>query len=162
MDKIDSIEDMFYYFCKNKDNALIYKNHFVRNNGQGLVILLDGLDENVEAIQKETFLYTTLIEPNIFSKACIIITSRPHATAELLMYASYRVEIIGFTDIIRRHFLQENLTKEIAEDLETYLQDHPTIDTLCYIPLNMCILVFLFREKNRLQENTLYLILKLN
>ena len=116
MDKIDSIEDIFYYFCKNKENALIYKNHFISNNGQGLVIMLDGLDENVEAMQNDSFLYRTLIEEKIFSKACVIITSRPHATVGLQMYASCRVEIIGFTDNIRCQFVKSNL-EENAKDL---------------------------------------------
>ena len=152
IDKINSIKDMFNHVCKGRENALICKKYFMNNNGQGLVILLDGLDENLEAMHKETFLYKTLIKDNVFSKACIIVTSRPHATVELQKCVSYRVEILGFTDDKRRQFVEENL-KENPNDLKDYLQKHPTIDTLCYIPLNMSILLFLFHEKQRLGDD---------
>ena len=49
------IEDMFYHFCKDEDDAKIYAKHFKRNNGKGLAILLDGFDENPQAMQSESF-----------------------------------------------------------------------------------------------------------
>ena len=98
------------------------------------------------------FFYKTLIKDNIFDKACIVITSRPHATVQLQQYANYRVEIIGFTDERRREFVQENL-EENTEDLEKLLQENHVIDTLCYIPLNMSIILFLFQEKQRLRDD---------
>ena len=150
VNKINSSKDMFNAVCRGKEeDAQICTEHFISNNGQGLVILVDGLDENVEAM---TFLYKTLIKDNVFSKACIIITSRPHATVQLQKYVSYRVEIIGFTDDKRRQFVQENL-KVNPNNLEDYLQKHHTIDTLCYIPLNMSIILYLFHEKQRLGDD---------
>ena len=40
----------------------------------------------------------------------------------------------------------EQNVKEKAEDLMDYLQEHEMIDTLCYIPLNMSIIVSLLKE----------------
>ena len=153
VDKINSIENIFDQVCQGK-NARKCEEYFVNNDGKGLVILLDGLYENPQAMKKETFLYRILIEDNVFSKACIIITSRPHATVELQKLVSYRVEIIGFTNDRRRQFVRDNL-KGNANDLENYLEKHHIIDTLCYIPLNMSILLFLFHEKNRLKDDYL-------
>ena len=152
INEIKSCKDMFNYSCGNEQNAAMYEKYFSINNGRSLVILLDGLDENLQAIEKGTFLYEAFIKANRFSHACLIITSRPHATANLQKHVSYRVEIVGFTDIKRRQYVQENL-KGKHKDLEEYLQNHPTIDTLCYIPLNMSILLFLFHEKNRLNNH---------
>ena len=152
VDKINSIKDIFDQVCQGIKNARICEEYFVNNNGEGLVILLDGLDENPQAMKKETFLYKALIGDNVFSKACIIITSRPHATVELQKLVSYRVEIIGFTYERRRQFVRDNL-KGNANDLEKHLEKHHIIDTLCYIPLNMSILLFLFHEKNRLKDD---------
>ena len=151
VDKITSIEEMFDHVCEGMENAQKCKEYFVNNHGQDLVILIDGLDENLQAMKEETFLYKTLIKNNVFSKACIIITSRPHATIDLQNLVSYRVEIIGFTNERRLLFVQENL-KENAKELQEYLEKHHTIDTLCYIPLNMSILLFLFTEKSRLKD----------
>ena len=143
---IDSPKHMFFHDCKNEKYAQIYASYFYNNSGAGLVILLDGLDENLKALQEGTFLYDTLISKKHFSRACIVITSRPHATIELQMHISYRVEVIGFTRENRKHFVQENL-EEDAEKLESYLKDHIVIDTLCHIPLNLSIILFLFKEK---------------
>ena len=144
-------EDMFLYSCKNRNHARICNTYFGNNGGQGLAILLDGLDENPQTIQSGSFLHKTLIEEKIFIDACIVITSRPHATIDLLKHVSYRVEIIGFTDERRQEFVEENL-KANSTDLKNYLHKHEIIDTLCYIPLNMTIVLFLFNEKIELED----------
>ena len=151
INKMNSTEDMFFYSCKNREHARICDTYFGNNGGQGLAILLDGLDENPQTMQSQSFLYKTLIEEKIFIDACIVVTSRPHATIDLLKHVSYRVEIIGFTDKRRQEFVEENL-KENTEDLKSYLQKHEIIDTLCYVPLNMTIVLFLFNEKVGLDD----------
>ena len=151
INEMNSTEDMFFYSCKCRRQARIYGTYFGNNGGQGLAILLDGLDENPQTMQRESFLYKILIEEKIFIDACIVITSRPHATIDLLKYASYRVEIIGFTNKRRQEFVEENL-KVNAKDLKNYLQKHEIIDTLCYIPLNMTIVLFLFNEEVGLED----------
>ena len=152
INEIKYIEDLFYYSCKSREDAKMYAKHFISNSGQGLVMLLDGLDENPQAMRMQSgaFFYDILIEQKIFIEACIVITSRPHATTELQQFVSYRVEIIGFTDERRQEFVQHNF-KENAEVIADYLQKHEIIDTLCYIPLNMSIIVSLFKENIRLE-----------
>ena len=152
INEIKYIEDLFYYSCKSREDAKVYAKHFVRNSGQGLVILLDGLDENPLAMRMQSgnFFYDILIEQKIFIEACIVITSRPHESTELQQFVSYRVEIIGFTDQRRQEFVQDNL-QENGVELQKYLKKHEIIDTLCYIPLNMSIVVSLFKEKVRLE-----------
>ena len=151
INKMNSTRDMFLFSCKNEEHARICDIYFGNNNGQGLVILLDGLDENPQTMQRGSFLYETLIVERIFVNACIVITSRPHVTIDILEHVSYRVDIIGFTFERRQEFVEENL-KENAGDLKSYLNKHEIIDTLCYIPLNMTIVLFLFKEKVGLED----------
>ena len=47
--------------------------------------------------------------------------------------------------------MQENL-QENAVELQMYLKKHEMIDTLCYIPLNMTIVLFLFEEKVEMEH----------
>ena len=148
---MDSTEDMFFYSCKNREQAKVCDAYFGNNGGEGLAILLDGLDENPGTMKPGSSLHKILIEGKIFREAFIVITSRPHATVNLLQHVSYRVEIIGFTDKRRQEFVDENL-EENAEDLKDYLRKHEIIDTLCYIPLNMTIVLFLFKEKVELED----------
>ena len=146
---INSPKDMFLLcdFCKNEGNAQSCTNYFFAKKGEGLVILFDGLDENEKAMQEGTFWYK-LITNGHFSKACVIVTSRPHATLHMQEHVSFRVVIIGFTIQRRREFVKKNLEPDDAVALEEYLKTHPVIDTLCHIPLNLSILVSL--KKHRL------------
>ena len=144
IDRIKKTEDLFYCSLENKEDAENCAKYFESNGGNGLVILLDGLDENPQAIQSGSFF-------NDLEKivdACIVITSRPHATTKLQQFVSYRVQIIGFTDNRRQKFIQDNLQKNAAEHLTNYLLKHEIIDTLCYIPLNMSIVTSIFRDKH--------------
>ena len=145
INKISTNEDMFFYSCKDKENAKIYANYFESNDGQGLLILLDGLDENQQIMQAGKYFYDLIINRRTFMEACIIITSRPHATAELQKFVSYRVEIIGLTNKKRCEFVQEN----VGANLEKYIQ---IIGTLCCIPSNMTNVFSLFKRKHQLPE----------
>ena len=146
-----STEDMFFSSFKNESNARICAEYFGSISGRGLVVLLDGLDENPQTMQKGSFFYDLIIVQRIFIETCFVITSRPHATTKLQPYVNCRVEIIGFTDKRRSEFVQENLEKN-AESLKSYLQKHEIIDTLCYIPLNMCIVVSFFNTEIELEN----------
>ena len=78
----------------------------------------------------------------------LVITSRPTASAYLHAIAHCRVEILGFTKKDRldyiQHVLQGNDDK--IEEVKSYLQSHSAINALCYILLNMMILLSLFEE----------------
>ena len=152
INEIKSTEDMFLHLCGNKQQAELCDTYFGNNDGQGLVLLLDGLDEHPQAMESGSFLYRTLIEERVFVNACIVITSRPHATNDLSEHVSYRVDIIGFTYERRQEFVQENLKQSAEENLKNYLEKHEIIDTLCYIPLNMTIVLYLFNEKVRFED----------
>ena len=155
IEKIHSLEKLFIYCCNDKSNADVYVSYFCNNGGSGLVILVDGLDENLNALNKGSLLYDMVISRRYFSKACIVITSRPHATISLQMHVSYRVEIIGFTVQRRREFVYENLEPGDAAGLEECLKLHTVIDSLCHIPLNLSILLFLYKEKLKIGDDFL-------
>ena len=150
INQINSIEDMFYHSCESREAARSFTKYFVKNNGQDLVILLDGLNENLQAMQIGSFLNNIIIQDKVFINACIVITSRPHSSTALQQFVSYRVEIIGFTDKRRQQFVQENL-QENAVKLQQYLKNHEMIDTLCYNPLNLSTLVSAFKKNIHLQ-----------
>ena len=160
VNEFKSTEDMFLHLCGNKQQAELCDTYFGKNNGHGLVLLLDGLDEHPQAMKSGSFLYRTLIEQRVFVNACIVITSRPYATNDLSEHVSYRVDIIGFTYERRQEFVQENLKisaeenlkQSAKENLKNYLEKHEIIDTLCYIPLNMTIVLYLFNEKVRFED----------
>ena len=78
----------------------------------------------------------------------MVITSRPTASSILHGSVDRRVEIVGFTKEDRLDYIQTALEgkNEQVKALQHYLQSNPTINALCYIPLNMTILLCLAED----------------
>jgi len=59
-----------------------------------------------------------------------------------------RAEVLGFTEEDRKSFIYTALETEPDKirDLEIFLQSNPFLNTLCYIPLNMSILLCLTQD----------------
>ena len=105
-------------------------------HGEGLMIIFDGFDECPLETNCRNLFYE-LLHKRILPKCCVVVTSRSHITADLLQYCNYRVEIFGFTEADRSSYLKKCLSPQQYDNVSKYLQQHPIIDSLCYIPLNM-------------------------
>jgi len=121
--------------------------------GRGVLFLLDGWDELPEKERKsETFLFRKLIEkPKELSldEVAIIVTSRPVSSSDLRPHVSSRIEIVGFISSRIREYFQTclNSEEEHAGELDKLLrtvEDNPLIESICYLPLNAAIVVYLF------------------
>ena len=89
-----------------------------------------------------------IINRRILTKSCLVITSRPTASSTIHASVDRRVEIVGFTEEDRLNYIQTALedNDEQIRALQHYLQSNPTINALCYIPLNMTILLCLAED----------------
>ena len=123
--------------------------------GAFLTVLLDGYDEFPGELQSDDIL-SRIIRCEILPKCSVVITSRSFACGSLCGQADRRMEILGFTSNDRQDYIQRALEKnpdDIAR-VKQYLESHPTVDSLCYIPLNMTILLHLFTENDLPQSRT--------
>ena len=85
----------------------------------------------------------------------LVVSSHPHATAHLRVRATVRVDILGFTEIERNQFIQQALKEQpqSIKELTQYLEDHFTISSLCVVPFNMVILLYLYKQGISLPNN---------
>ena len=115
--------------------------------GEDLAIVFDGYDEISEEDRKNSII-ADIITRKIFSKCCLVITSRPTASSNLCRSVDCRIEIVGFTEEDRLDYIQTALqgNDDKVETLTHYLKSNPTINALCYIPLNMTILLYLAED----------------
>ena len=152
---VKSLEDLMDHVFKiNVTNSLA--KYLCKTNGKDVTIILDGYDEMSEENRKNS-LIADIINFNVLPECGLIITSRPTASVYLHDKADCRVEILGFTEADRleyiEHALQGNDNK--IKEIKSYLESHSTINALCYIPLNMTILLSLFEEtSSSSQANT--------
>ena len=154
------IKDLLQLFCYREDTratqiATACRDHFVQNGGKDLVFLFDGFDEFPEALKKNS-LIADIIKRKVLHNCALVVSSRPHATVHLRDQASIRVDILGFTETERKRFIQQAL-KERPQDimeLTQYLEHHFAISSLCVVPFNMVVLLFLYKQGISLPKNS--------
>ena len=147
INSIVTIEDFVQYINKSKVIVDCLAKYLFQTEGKNLAIIFDGYDEMSDSDRKNSFI-ADIIHRKVFSQCCLIITSRPTTSSHLHNLVDRRVEIVGFTDKDRLDYIQtalEGCTDQV-DALKHYLQFNPTINALCYIPLNMTILLCLAED----------------
>jgi len=157
LQSLKQVKDLVALCCdfENEETLNLIDECIKETKGKFLTVLLDGYDELPEELQSDNLL-SRMIRCEILSKCGIVITSRSFACGSLCSQADRRMEILGFTGNDRQEYIQkalENKPDDIAR-LKQYLESHPTVDSLCYIPLNMTILLHLFTENDLPQSRT--------
>ena len=142
-----SIENLVEHVVGSSEISASLTKYLLRTEGKDLVIVFDGYDEISEEDRKNSII-ARIIYRRIFGKCCLVITSRPTASSNLHGIVDCRVEIVGFTEEDRLDYIQTALqgNDDKIKDLILFLQSNPTINALCYIPLNMTILLCLVKD----------------
>ena len=128
--------------------------YLLNSGGKNITFLLDGFDELPVDLQSKSFA-VSILHHEIFPGSSVVVTSRPHATAYLHNKVACLITIMGFEEEDRKHFIQHSLTgwpEKISEVLD-YLDNHPTVDSICYVPFNLTVLLFLCKKGFELPDN---------
>ena len=145
------IGDLFRLSCKRdedaKEVASACKKYFVSNSGEDLALLFDGYDEYPETLRKDS-LIADILEREVLPHCGLIVSSRPNASVGLRGQATVRVDILGFTKVEREQYIKESMKgqQQKIDELTQYLQDHSTISSLCFVPFNIVVLVYLYKQ----------------
>ena len=138
----------------------------INSNGKHLTILLDGYDEASRYSAFFDFV-NQLIAHKTLPECGLVITSRPAESSHLHGRVNCRAEILGFTEQSRLHFInlyiekqekekqiyqinkqdiiEHNIKKQV-ETIQKVLKHNPIMNTLCYIPLNITMLLLCLTE----------------
>ena len=157
--QIVSVNDLLQLFCKGDKNATQIVNasaqHLFANGGKTVTLLLDGYDEYPEYLQKSS-LIADIIRRQVLPLCGLVVSSRPHASQHLRGLATIRVDILGFTETEREHYIKQALPDQPhkVEELTQYLHQHPSVDSICFSPFNMVILLYLYKLGIPLPDNS--------
>ena len=118
------------------------------NNGEGVLIILDGFDELPYDQRQEGSVYIDLIKrKNFLPEATVLITSRPSVSAYLMRYPiDRRLEILGFTEAKIEDFAK-NVSFSDSRALDNflkYINGNPFIKRMMYLPLNAVFVASVF------------------
>ena len=155
------IKDLLQLFCNTEDIrakqiATFCSDYLVQNGGKEFAFLFDGFDEYPEKL-RENSLIADILKRKVLPYCALVVSSRPHATVHLRERATVRVDILGFTEVERNLFIEQALKEQpqSIKELTQYLEDHFTISSLCVVPFNMVVLLFLYKQRTSLPNNSL-------
>ena len=127
-----------------------------KSAGRRCLIILEGYDElSAEHRENDPFLVRLIKECNKLEEAIIIITSRPHACKDI--DAGRRIEVVGFGKDKIREFVEHSFPNDVQSSVDflRQLNDYPQLHSLCYIPLNLVILLDVFNCSEKKLPSTL-------
>ena len=147
IESIKDVKSLVRYFCQGDDLTDSVTDWLVENDGKNLGIVIDGYDEATRN-SKQSFICNGIVNRSNLSKCSIVITSRPAASLSLHPKVNCRAEVLGFTEENRLNFIESALKNQNDEikKLKSFLKLNPMINALCYIPLNMSILLCLTQD----------------
>ena len=153
------IDDLLQSFCKRDKEATevasVCRKYFGNNNGKDLALLFDGYDEYPERLRKESLIADILKRKEL--PCCgLIVSSRPHASVSLRKEATVKVDILGFTEAERELYIKESMKgqPQKIDEFTQYLQGHSTINSLCFVPFNLVILIYLYKQGFSFPKNS--------
>ena len=152
--QLTTVEQLLLLLCKGdsraKEIASACSNCLLQNDGEDLVLLLDGYDVVPEDLQTNG-LIADILKRKVLPNCTIIISSRPHASKLLQPLADVKVNIWGFTEDASKQYIEQALKgqPEKTQELMQYLE----ANSLCQVPYNMAILIFLHSYGNGFPRN---------
>ena len=145
MNSLDDLVHRFYHYNK---QASLVTSCVAQDGGKSVTILFDGYDELPVHLQQNSFI-ADLLQHKVLPACSIVVSSRPHASTRLRDNIGRQVEILGFSEQDQQHFIEHSLKDQPHKisELKQYLKHHSAISNLCFIPFNMTILLFLYKDK---------------
>ena len=147
-----SVEELLQLYTT-KEVATEVNSYLEKCNGENVAFVFDGFDE-FPASQEDSVV-TDIIGigekyGRKFCKSIVVITSRPTATLFLHTMVDRRIEILGLALEERNKLISLSVSQfpDRKVELEKYFKQNPVIDSLCYIPLNLAIVLYLYHQGN--------------
>ena len=148
---IESVKDLVACSCQqeNDESIELIARYLQDTAGEHLTLLLDGYNEVSKKLPDDHFI-NRVMNRSILPKCMLVITSRSFACGSFYDLVECRFEILGFTNSDRQEYITQALKdspSEIAK-VKQYFNDNLTISSLCYVPLNMVIFLYLFKQND--------------
>ena len=150
------ISELFYHDDPElRDQVASY---VCKTRGANIMLIFDGFDELSLSQRKEGSLLLDIICGEKLLHCSVIVTSRPYASEAIqkLKCLSRHVEVLGFTVQQIEHCITNSIPDtEKAQALIQQLRERQDLISLCYIPLNCAIMVFVYKHQSYTLPDTI-------
>ena len=156
MQKIYELKDLIHYFYGFDPSAANLSAHvaeiITKRDNNDITILLDGFDEFANT--DKNLLVNKIINRKFLAQSKLIITSRPISSEKLQKVADVTVEVLGFTEESKMSFIEKELDSyQERSRLASILNICFDINSSCYFPIMMTILVCIFKHDEDLPND---------
>ena len=127
--------------------------HLANSDGEGLLLIIDGLDEFTKKIQFEKSLLYSLLTRQTLKKSTIILTTRPGAWTDISSQHELQVDrfyqVLGFSPENRDIYFEKQIVKlEKLQVCKSLLSRYDEMNQLSLIPVNASLFAALLKEES--------------
>lgn len=148
------VEDLFCY--GSLDSRKQVADELEDTDGEGVLFLFDGWDELPPQQKGKASFLCRIILRKVLPLCSVIITSRPYASQWLRKpdVTNRNVEILGLTAQQVDECIREKLKNipKAAESLLEKLAIRSNLKTLCYVPMNLSIILYIYSIRLELPD----------
>ena len=144
--------DIINNYYSNEKIKTIVEQDLKDFEGMGACFILDGLDEYQS--KSEDSVIFQLMKYKFLCSSMVIAASRPVATHSLRDKCSRRVEVVGFTKEQISKYVEtypfespSSEASDMVSQMKDFLDKHPNVHHMCYLPVQAKILCYLFNNK---------------
>ena len=138
------LKDIIARYYESPAQIEVIMEYAAKHSGLGLGFILDGMDEYQPENVGKTYI-SKLIDGLALPRALVIVASRPAAVANY-KWKAIRIEVLGFfKEDIRKYIESYKFSSQLkCSELMKYLEDHPSVHHMCYLPIQAAMVCFLF------------------
>ena len=125
-------------------------NNIIDSFGEDICFIFDGLDEySVSFTKSRLSWFEQLLRGKELQSSLIFITSRPNASIDLRRSVTIRAEVLGFLEQHVMEYIDRSYADDItkAGEVKAYLKEHQSIRHMCYLPLHLVMVIFLYDNR---------------
>ena len=127
--------------------------HLTKSDGEGLLLIIDGLDEFTKKIPFEKTLLYLLLTRQILHRSNIIVTTRPGAWTDISSKHELKVDryyqVLGFSPENRHLYFEKQIVSEYRlNKCKRLLERYDEMRQMALIPVNASLFAALLRDES--------------
>ncbi|XP_064401196.1 uncharacterized protein LOC135347242 isoform X2 [Halichondria panicea] len=147
----EAVELVDLFQCEDTDDSKNIYTIIRKNHGQGILFILEGLDELPPSLREKDSIFMKLITGRLLPASTVLVTTRPWAVCDLPVTCSSRVdqfiEILGFSGEQIKEYIDLMIkNREAPPELREYINSNPHISSAMYNPLHARIVVDVYKK----------------
>ena len=153
---IISFETLFEYICPGKQSTQLsnVSDYLATGADKRVLVIIDAYEELCNNVHRNSKMFIdNIIKRDIiqFQKCDLVISARcAAAVIDLSEHENWhRVELLGFTEEQQQQYLECNAERDVVK-LTNYLNAKPVVKSLCFHPLFINMIVFLYNHLEHL------------